>query len=85
MCGSSYLNERFEKLLNEKLEGEDYLETNNMTIKGIIDMKAVEFENKIKRSIDVTSRNREAVRIFIPGLLPNQNKRFTSNRLLLRR
>lgn len=83
MCGSSYLNEAFEKLLNERLAGEDYLETNNLTLKGIVDMLVVDFENKIKRSMDVTSRNKEAEQVWIQGLRPNSQKRFKSNRLML--
>jgi hypothetical protein len=85
LCGSSYLNEAFEKLLTERLAGEDYLETNNLTINGIVDMKVVDFENKTKRSMDVTSRNREAEQIWIQGLRLNGQKRFKSNRLTLSR
>jgi hypothetical protein len=85
LCGSSYLNEAFESLLYERLLGEDYLETNNMTIKGIVDMQVVDFENQIKRSLDVTSRNREAEMVWIQGLKPNNKKHFKSNRLVLSR
>ena len=83
LCGSSYLNEAFENLLYERLAGEAYLETNNMTIKGIVDMLVVDFENKMKRSVDVTSRDQDPEPVFIQGLLPNQKKRFRSNRLFL--
>lgn len=83
LCGSSYLNEGFERLLTEKLAGEDYLETNNLTLKGIVDMHVVDFENRIKRSVDVTSRNREQEQVWIQGLQPNSQKRFKTNRLLL--
>jgi hypothetical protein len=85
LCGSSYLNEAFEKLLTERLAGEDYLETNNMTLKGIVDMHVVDFENTIKRSVDVTNRNWEAETVWIQGLRPNSKKRFKSNRLILSR
>ena len=83
LCGSSYLNEGFERLLTERLAGEDYLETNNLTLKGIVDMQVVDFENKMKRSVDVTSRNREPERVWIQGLRPNNQKRFKANRLML--
>ena len=85
LCGSSYLNEAFENVLYERLAGEAYLETNNMTIKGIVDMKVIEFENNLKRSIDVTNRNSEVEPVFIQGLQPNPKRRFRKNRLLLSR
>ena len=83
LCGSSYLNEAFERLLNERLAGEDYLETNNMTIKGIVDMHVVDFENGLKRSFDLTRRKPNPETVFIQGLKPNNKKGFRNNRLLL--
>jgi hypothetical protein len=56
-----------------------------MTLKGIVDMHVVDFENRIKRSVDVTNRNWEAETVWIQGLRPNNKKRFKSNRLILSR
>jgi hypothetical protein len=84
-CGSIYLNEAFQELLINRLEGEDYLEENGITIRGIVDAKVVEFENVKKRYIDVTGKSLKGQNIFIQGLRPNKGKRFLQNRLQLSR
>ena len=83
LCGSSYLNEAFQKLLEKRLEGEHYLERNGLTISGIVNKKVIEFENKLKRSHDVTSQNQKSVPIVIEGLIANPGKRFQRNRLMV--
>ena len=82
LCGSSYLNEAFQNLLLERLEGEEYLEQGGLTIRGIVDVKVVEFENSIKRSIDVVDGNQKEA-IGITYLKPNKEKKFQKNRLNL--
>ena len=48
-------------------------------------MKVIEFENNVKRSMDVTNRKREAEPVWIQGLKANNKKGFKSNRLFLSR
>ena len=55
-----------------------------MTIKGIVDREVVEFENTLKRSIDVTNR-KGLEPVFIQGLRSNNKKGFRNNRFLLSR
>jgi len=69
----------------DKLRDEDYLETNGRTIRRIVDSLMVEFENKIKRRIDVTDRNQKGEWIYIPNLRANKEKRFDWARLFLSR
>ncbi len=87
LCGSSYLNEAYGEHLRARLEGDDYLEINGLTIQSIIDSEVITFENKMKRSIDVTASHIPAQLVFIQGLLANSHprKRFQNNRLKIER
>jgi hypothetical protein len=83
LCGSSYLNETFEKLIYERLKKETYLERNDVKIEGIVNDLAQQFETKHKRHIDIYARPLEPEHFFIQGLEPNQEKKFRKNRLYL--
>lgn len=87
LCGSSYLNEAFRKHLRARLEGEDYLEINGLTIESIIDAQVIAFENEMKRSIDVVASNIPSEVVYIQGLQANSHpdKRFLRNRVKIER
>ncbi len=87
LCGSSYLNEAFREHLRARLEGEDYLEVNGLTIEGIIDSQVIAFENEMKRSVDVAASNIPTEIVYIQGLRanPHPEKRFLNNRLKIER
>jgi hypothetical protein len=87
LCGSSFLNEAFREHLRARLEGEDYLEVNSLTIESIIDSQVILFENDMKRSADVTAPNIPTEFVFIQGLRanPHLEKRFLNNRLKIER
>ena len=81
LCGASYINERFEKLLLEKLETETYLVKNGKTIKSIVEAKVIEFENGDKRLIDVKDKTWEMEPVIIDDLKPNSAMGLYLNRL----
>ncbi|KIX02790.1 uncharacterized protein Z518_08732 [Rhinocladiella mackenziei CBS 650.93] len=54
-CGSSFLNDGFRELLENKLEGAEFL-GNDLPLTRIIDSKVIEWENGPKREIDITNR-----------------------------
>jgi uncharacterized protein YkvS len=81
LCGASYINERFEKLLLKRLKHEKYLVKNGKTIKSIAEGKVIEFENGEKRLIDTANENFETEPIYIDDLRANSAKRFSQNRL----
>ncbi|GFF41245.1 predicted protein [Aspergillus udagawae] len=83
LCGSSYLNERFEGMLQNRLRDETYLTSPTITIEGIIASQVWEFETKIKRNCDVTDSKYTGHAFFIQGLKGNTEKNFTDNRLKL--
>ncbi|QKX56906.1 uncharacterized protein TRUGW13939_04014 [Talaromyces rugulosus] len=91
LCGSSYLNEHFEQLLRERLEGETYLNidtgdlTKSISIDGIIDSLVIDFENQDKRNVDITDSNFSGQDVFVYGLRPNKDKNFVYNRMRLNR
>lgn len=87
LCGSSYLNEAFQKHLRSRLKGEDYLEVNGLTIESIIDSQVITFENQMKRSVNVVASNIPSEIIYIQGLLanPHPEKRFLKNRVKIER
>jgi hypothetical protein len=83
LCGSSFLNEAYQAHLHSRLQGEDYLEVNGLTIESIIDAQLFSFENEMKRSVDVVASNTPPEFVFIQGLQanPNPEKRFLNNRV----
>jgi hypothetical protein len=84
--GSSYLNERFQRLLEQRLEKETYLESEmtNITKTGLIESQVYEFENE-KRRLDITKETTVGIEVYIPGLKPCKEKKFRKNRLILDR
>ncbi|KAI8624105.1 hypothetical protein F5Y19DRAFT_481002 [Xylariaceae sp. FL1651] len=75
LFGSSYLNERFRKLLKELLRDEKYLETGVETIDGIIESIIIgKFEYSTKRSFDCFLHKTGAKRFPISGLRDNPAK-----------
>ncbi|KAI1373890.1 hypothetical protein F4677DRAFT_461746 [Hypoxylon crocopeplum] len=78
LCGSSYLNEAFSRLLLEKLQGETYLTRDGKTLESIAEAATFnDFEYKHKRNFDIYETARNSRRIgTIPGLKPNAKKRF---------
>lgn len=68
-----------------RLEEEDYLEVNGLTIESIVEKEMVDFENRRKRAVDVTKPKFAKDSIFIQGLKANPEKRFIANRLRLDR
>lgn len=87
LCGSSYLNEAFRKHLHARLEDEDYLEVNGLTVESIIDSQVIAFENEMKRSVDVVASSIPNEIVYIQGLLANSHpeKRFLNNRVKIER
>ncbi|PVH69481.1 hypothetical protein DL98DRAFT_522149 [Cadophora sp. DSE1049] len=81
LCGASYINERFEKLLLKRLKHENYLVKNGKSIKSIVEGKVIEFENGEKRLIDIADEYFEPVPVYIDDLKANSKKRFSQNRL----
>ena len=80
LCGSSFINERFEQLLLERLSKEHYLEHNGKTINSIVAAAVMQFENCEKRFFG--SKKKEALApIEIDNLRPNQRKRFGRNEM----
>ncbi|KAI0452302.1 hypothetical protein F5B21DRAFT_527159 [Xylaria acuta] len=77
LFGSSYLNERFRKLLKDLLRDERYLETGVETIDGIIESIVIgKFEYGTKRSFDCFLHKTGAKRFPISGLRDNPAKFF---------
>jgi hypothetical protein len=68
-----------------RLENETYLEENGNTIEGIVDTEVLGFENKIKRSLDVTDKNMPTESIVIRGLKADDSKGFRNNRIFITR
>ncbi|KAG2019349.1 hypothetical protein GB937_005263 [Aspergillus fischeri] len=89
LCGSSYLNERFEEILQDRLKDETYLVSptpgarKTITIEGIIASQVWEFETKIKRNCDIMDSNFTGHAFYIQGLKENQEKNFTDHRMRL--
>ncbi|KAH8816829.1 Hsp70 family protein-like protein [Xylogone sp. PMI_703] len=81
--GSSFLNISFRKYLEDKLAEESYLDDETYTIKRRIDEIMVQFENQIKRTIDLSSPDIKTS-IRITGLRQNRKKGFERNELILR-
>ncbi|KAF9887626.1 hypothetical protein FE257_009719 [Aspergillus nanangensis] len=79
LCGSSFLNEAFEKFLRKRLDGEGYLRHKEMQIEDIMER----FETEIKRNFDPGKKNYYEC-LQISGLRENQKKRFKRNRMFIR-
>ncbi|KAH8685484.1 hypothetical protein BGZ60DRAFT_365995 [Tricladium varicosporioides] len=85
LCGASYINERYEELLLNRLQDETYLEKNGKTIKSIVEAKVIEFENGEKRQINTVKERFGVERVYIDDLRRDDTKRFSQNRLVISR
>jgi hypothetical protein len=77
--GASYINERFEKMLIEKLQNEDYLEKNGKTIKSIAEALTIAFENGEKRTVNVTRKNAVIEPLWVDDLRPTPGSGLSAN------
>ncbi|KAJ5054792.1 uncharacterized protein L3040_001056 [Drepanopeziza brunnea f. sp. 'multigermtubi'] len=68
-CGASYLNVNFEKHILGRLAGEDYLDRKTIDRKSLVRALVPNFENHLKRRIDISSN--KSSRLRIPGLMKN--------------
>ncbi|KAJ4299563.1 hypothetical protein N0V90_004809 [Kalmusia sp. IMI 367209] len=85
LCGASYINQRFEKMLMERLRDETYLIKNGKTLKSIIEALSIIFENGEKRSIDTEDTYSELDPIYIDDLKEDRQKGLDQNRIVLTR
>jgi hypothetical protein len=67
------------------LENENYLETHGYTIEGIVDKEVLQFENQIKRIVDVNDNTMPNTRIDIQGLKADNKKGFGKNKMWITR
>jgi hypothetical protein len=61
LFSASYINERFEKMLIEKLHSEDCLEKNGKIINSIAEALTIAFENGERRTVNVTKRKHAVI------------------------
>jgi hypothetical protein len=82
LCGSSFLNEKFEALLRTRLSPNDFFEDSD-PLEKVIERAVVNFENHLKRDIDTFNLDECRKWIDIPGLKKNSDpkKRFSHGRL----
>jgi hypothetical protein len=92
LCGSSYLNENFQKHLLERLSSEDNLKDNlkdkGMTIEEVVDEAMIEFEFIWKRTVDLAASRDPNYKVptwvvKVPGLKENRRERFIENGVLV--
>lgn len=85
-CGSSFINERYEDLLRERLKNAPYLEDNGESLPTIISGLVVEFERRDKKKLDTRFLDPGAdYTIKVPGLKQNDKLRFQRGRMILSR
>ncbi|KMU74096.1 HSP70 family protein [Coccidioides immitis RMSCC 3703] len=75
LCGSSYLNENFSRLIRDRLAGEYYLIDNGYPVERKIDFILEEFENRVKRTFNPREKRKIEVFMF-DGLRENTEKKF---------
>ena len=87
LCGSSFINERFKKHLEERLDGETYLETGDTTIDQIIESREVmgEFEHRVKRQLTFENQSLSRELFSIGMLKENLSKGFRKGHLEVKR
>ena len=69
----------------ERLKDETYLERDGFTIEGMVDVEVLVFENRMKRTMDITSLRMPLEAIIFHGLRQDARKRFGANRVLMDR
>lgn len=86
MCGSSFINERYEDLLRDRLQNAPYLENNGESLPTIIGGLVVEFERRDEKKFNSKFMEPNAdCTIMVPGLKQNEELRFEKGRLVLAR
>lgn len=86
MCGSSFINERYEDLLYERLKHASYLEDNGESLSTIMSGLAVEFERRDKKRLDAKFLEPHTdCTIKVPGLKQSDKLRFEKGRMVLTR
>jgi hypothetical protein len=72
--------------LLERLEDEaDAIERDGYTIEGMVAVEVLAFENRIKRTMDITNINMPLEAISFRGLQSDKGKRFGKNRIFMNR
>jgi hypothetical protein len=79
LLGASYIDEKFETKMLERLSGEEYLVRNGRTLKSIAQAKTTTFEHSQKRIIDVTQKNSRIFPVVVHDLREQRNKGFHDN------
>lgn len=83
LCGSSFINERYQKLLESKLKDEKYLEANGVPLSRTIHGIVKEFEERDKKRMDEMTE--PYFRVMVSGLRANKALRFRAGELRLSR
>src|SRR5438045_495006 len=77
LCGSSYINERFQDLITNRLRDEDYLRREGEDFSRVIDRLVVEFERVDKMVLDnMFPDHIEPYYLKVEGLQKNKSKHF---------
>ncbi|KAI0813764.1 hypothetical protein GGR55DRAFT_635774 [Xylaria sp. FL0064] len=86
LCGSSYLNEGFRKMLHKRLETEKhYLESGVITLDGIVEhIMMNEFEYKTKRQFDIYDTQKMNERYYCANLQDNHSRGFYDSNIYVR-
>lgn len=89
-CGSSYLNQKFDKYLARRLRGENYLDDGDTSRVSLINEQVAYFEDYWKRQKETEMFPKGDLRIMpsggwvpIKGLRANEDKRFQKGRMLM--
>jgi hypothetical protein len=80
LCGSSFLNEKFEALLKARLSHDDFIGGSD-PLEKITERAVTKFENHLKRDINTFDLDRCRKSVEIPGLIGHPKKRFSHGRL----
>ncbi|KAI0433147.1 hypothetical protein F5Y09DRAFT_299802 [Xylaria sp. FL1042] len=86
LCGSSYLNEGFRKMLYGRLETEKhYLESGKITLDGIVEHIMInEFEYKTKRQFDIYDTQKMTESYYCANLKDDRSKGFWDSCIYVR-
>lgn len=76
LCGSSYLNEEYEKLLWRRLASHHELEKGGVTIQGKINELVYDFETNMKRSLDIYGDNFKGEKVTVSNLEPREGENY---------
>lgn len=71
--GASFIDEKFQTKILQKLANEQYLVVNGKTLKSIAQAKTTEFEKYEKRIIDVTKKPLNPFTVDVEGLRESES------------